>query len=214
MTEWLAGAVGAFGYLGIFVMTMLARAVPPLPTEAIIPLAGMAAANGHLNLALVALVGGLGSVAGEFIWYAPARLWKRERLEAFLRRYSRWLTIPPRKVHRATRWFERRGGWAVLFCQPIAGLRTLIAVPAGACRLGLVRFFIPAFVGSVLWTLVLAGGGYAVARGWPEFQHWVTWAAIASVGLSLGVYLWRLLSGAGEEDTAKPPANPALGCKP
>jgi membrane protein DedA with SNARE-associated domain len=205
MTEWLATEVNAWGYLGIFFLTLAARAIPPLPTEAVIPLAGMAAAAGSLNLWLVAIVGGLGSVAGELMWYAPARLWERERLERFLKRNARWLTIPPHKVRKVTRWFEKRGGWAVLACQPIGGLRTLIAIPAGACNLSLAKFVVPAFIGSALWTLVLAGSGYLVTRGWPELQHWVTWFALASVGLSVAVWLWRLVTGAGVEA-------PQVGC--
>src|SRR5687767_11488743 len=131
MTEWLTSVIGSLGYAGIFLLLILARSVPPVPAETVIPLAGLAAANGELSLPLIALAGGLGSAVGELVWYLPARLIGREHLLGFLRRHGHWLTVRPEEVDRASAWFSRHGGLAVAICQPIPGLRTIISIPAG-----------------------------------------------------------------------------------
>ncbi|WP_051341062.1 DedA family protein [Azospirillum halopraeferens] len=192
MTEWLVQVLHSMHYVGIFLLLVLARVIPPIPAESVIPLAGLAAAKGDYSLMGIALAGGLGSLAGQFVWYAPARFASRERLHGFLERHGHWLTIRPDKVQQATRWFERHGGIAVFFCQPIPGLRTLISIPAGACRMPVWHYALASAAGSVLWTLVLAWAGYTLAT-WPAAVDWVAYATAALVVGLVGAYVVRLV---------------------
>lgn len=193
MTEWIIQTVQQLGYVGIFLMLILARVLPPVPAETVIPLAGMGAANGDFNLLLVALAGGLGSAVGEMVWYLPAHLLGRERFETFLRRYGHWLTVRPEQVHQATEWFARRGGIAVMLCQPLPGLRTLISIPAGACGLRLPVFLAYAATGSTLWVLVLATTGYLVRTGFPELANYMVPGALLLFATLLFLYVIRLV---------------------
>ncbi|BAI73087.1 alkaline phosphatase [Azospirillum sp. B510] len=192
MTEWIIQIVQQFGYLGIFLMLILARVAPPVPAETVVPLAGMGAATGEFNLLLVALAAGLGSAVGELAWYVPARWMGRERFESALRRHGHWLTVKPEQVHRATGWFARRGGVAVLLCQPLPGLRTLISVPAGACGLPMGVFLVYAAIGASLWSLVLACAGYLVRVGFPWIADWMVPGALALFVVLLAAYALRL----------------------
>lgn len=193
MTEWIVAIVQQLGYAGIFLMLVLARVLPPVPAEAVIPLAGMGAAEGSFNLFLVALAGGLGSAVGEMVWYLPAHRLGRERFEAFLRRHGHWLTVRPEQVHQATEWFARRGGIAVMLCQPLPGLRTLISIPAGACGLRLPVFLVYSAAGSTLWVLVLATTGYLVRLGFPQLADWMVPGALALAATVLFLYVVRLV---------------------
>lgn len=193
MTEWTIGIVQDFGYLGIFLMLILARVLPPVPAETVIPLAGMGAASGDFNLLLIALAAGLGSAVGELFWYLPAHLVGRERFEEFLRRHGHWLTVRAEQVHRATEWFARRGGMAVLLCQPLPGLRTLISIPAGACGLKPSRFFAYAAAGSALWSLVLASTGYLVRIGLPWIADYMVPAGLLLCMGLLAAYVVRVV---------------------
>lgn len=193
MTEWITDIVQHLGYAGIFLMLVLARVLPPVPAETVIPLAGMGAVDGNFNLLLVALAGGLGSAVGEMVWYLPAHLLGRERFEAFLRRYGHWLTVRPEQVHQATEWFARRGGIAVMLCQPLPGLRTLISIPAGACGLRLPVFLAYASIGSTLWVLVLASAGYLVRSGFPFLANYMVPGALLLFATLLLLYIVRLV---------------------
>ncbi len=133
MTEWLQHVVEAFGYSGSFLVLLVSRSIPPVPAEVIIPLGGLAAADGRLSLPLVALSAGLGSAVGEFLWYLPSRRLGRVRLLRVLRRHGHWLTLEPEQIERATDWFARHGGLAVLLCQP-GPYRDLVRSQEGAGR--------------------------------------------------------------------------------
>ncbi|MGQ9370249.1 DedA family protein [Azospirillum sp. ST 5-10] len=191
MTDWLVQVLHSMHYVGIFLLLVLARVVPPVPAESVIPLAGLAAATGEYSLIGIALAGGLGSLAGQLVWYAPARFARPERLERFLKRHGHWLTIRKDKVDRATRWFQRYGGVAVFFCQPVPGLRTLISIPAGACRMPVWHYSLASASGSILWTLVLAWAGYMLST-WPGIVDWVGYVTVGLVVVLVGAYLARL----------------------
>lgn len=193
MTEWTLQIVQQLGYAGIFLMLVLARVLPPIPAETVIPLAGMGVATGEHDLLLVALAAGLGSAVGELVWYLPAHWMGRERFEAFLRRHGHWLTVRPEQVGRATDWFARRGGVAVLLCQPLPGLRTLISIPAGACGLRVGVFLAYAAAGSTLWALVLATTGYLVRIGFPWIADWLVPGALLLFAGLLLAYVLRVL---------------------
>ena len=66
MTEWLTEILNGLGLPGIVLLLALARLIPPLPAEAVVPLAGTAAEN-LFDLAGVALAGGLGSALGRLM---------------------------------------------------------------------------------------------------------------------------------------------------
>ena len=193
MTEWLHQLLESMGYVGIFLALVVARMVPPVPAETVIPLAGMGAMRGEFSLVGIAVAAGLGSAVGELAWYLPSRLVGRERLSAFLVRHGHWLTVRPREVDRATRWFQRHGGVAVLLCQPLPGLRTLISVPAGACGVPVLAFLLFSACGSALWSLVLASGGYLLQAQVPSVAGHAGWFVAGLLAVLVGLYLVRLL---------------------
>ena len=191
LTDWLVQVMHHLHYIGIFLLVALARVFPPLPAESVIPLAGIGAATGEFSLVGIAIAGGLGSLAGQLVWFLPSRLMKRERLEAFLKKYGPWLTINPKKVRQSTDWFAKRGGLAVLFSQPVPGVRTLISIPAGACKMSILNYSLASGIGSVLWTLLLAWTGYMLST-WPFAHRLVGYFTIGLLVVLVGLYLWRL----------------------
>jgi membrane protein DedA with SNARE-associated domain len=46
VTEWIVGAISAFGYLAVFVLMAVESACIPLPSEIIMPFAGYLAFKG------------------------------------------------------------------------------------------------------------------------------------------------------------------------
>ncbi len=193
MTAWLEQVVDGLGYPGIFLLLALSRAIPPVPAEAVVPLAGLAAANGRLSFAMVVLSAGLGSAAGEFLWYLPSRRLGHERLLELLRNHGRWLTLAPEQAERATAWFERHGALAVLLCQPMPILRTLIAIPAGALGQPSWRFLALASVGSSAVVLALAAVGFVCGRQWQTAADYLGWVMLAVFALVLLAYVVRLV---------------------
>ncbi len=213
LTGWLVDVMHALGYAGIFLLLVLARVIPPVPAESVIPLAGMGAAAGEYSLLGIALAGGLGSLAGQLVWFLPSRRLGRDRLEDFLRRYGHWLTVDPKKVRRSTDWFARRGGLAVLLTQPVPGVRTLIAIPAGACRMPIPLYCLYSGAGSILWTLLLAWTGFMISA-WPLAHRLVGYATVGLLVALVGLYLVRLARHfRSARPAVQPVAEPAMPMK-
>ena len=172
---------------------MLAENVfPPLPSEVIIPLAGFAAARGDLNLAAVTAAGSAGSLLGTALWYFLGRKIGLSRLKGWAQRRGRWLALSPDELDRATAWFERHCGKAVLLGRLLPTVRTLISVPGGVTRMEWGRSVGYSAIGTALWTSALAAAGYLleseyeqVARDLEPVSN-IVFAALA------GAYLYRV----------------------
>jgi membrane protein DedA with SNARE-associated domain len=193
MAEWVSATLDTLGYGGIFLLLILARMVPPIPAETVIPLAGMGAMRGELDLVGIAVAAGLGSAVGELAWYLPSRLVGRDRLVGWLARHGHWLTVRPEQVERAVLWFQRHGGVAVMMCQALPGLRTLISIPAGATGLPVLTFFLFAAVGAGLWSFVLATGGFMLEAQLPGIGDYAGWFVVGLFTVLIGLYLVRLV---------------------
>jgi membrane protein DedA with SNARE-associated domain len=160
MVEWILGTLSETGYPGILLLMFVENLFPPIPSEVVMPFAGFVAARGELSLPGVVLAGTAGSVIGALPWYWAGRTLGQERLRHLAERYGKWLTISVKDVARAASWFDRHGGKAVFLGRLVPAIRTVISVPAGLARMKLLPFLLYTATGSLLWTTLLASGGY------------------------------------------------------
>lgn len=192
MFDWITDLIERTGYFGIFVLTFLENVFPPVPSELIMPLAGYKAAEGSLSLPLVIAAGTAGSLAGASIWFYAGLKLGHQRVRRLAERHGRWLTMSPDDVEKATAWFERHGGPAVLIGRLIPAIRSVISLPAGIARMPLPGFLALSAIGTGLWTIFLVCAGYLL-----ESQHAVVADYLNPVsnavfaGMALW-YIWRV----------------------
>ena len=162
MIEQISAMIDAAGYGGVALLMLVEMVFPPIPSEIIMPVAGLSAAEGRLQLWLVVLAGTAGSLLGAVAWYWAARAIGARRLKAWSSRHGRWLAFSPDDVDRSCRWFQRHGGLAVLFGRLAPTVRSLISLPAGIAEMSPGRFVLYSALGSAGWCALLAGLGYAL----------------------------------------------------
>ena len=80
LTNWAKDFVESAGYLGVFLMIVLENVFPPIPSEAILPLAGFLAGEGRFWLPAVILAATLGAVVGALILYYLAYAFGDQRV--------------------------------------------------------------------------------------------------------------------------------------
>lgn len=202
INDWAIGLLTGGGYWAIALLMALENIVPPIPSELIMGLAGIGAGQGKLSLPLVILVGTLGSVAGNLPWYWLGHVYGVERLQGFVRRYGRWLTLDWHHVERINRLFHRHGGWVVFVLRFMPAFRTIVSLPAGLFGMPLWRFLLATLAGAAIWNGALAFGGYWLGQritGIDRYLGPITWAA---VGLLVVAYLWRVLTWRPEPEPA------------
>lgn len=204
MGDWITSTLARTGVVGVFLLTLLETVFPPIPSEFIMPLAGYLAARGEMGVVAAVAAGTLGSTAGALLLYAIGRRVGEERLKGFAARHGRWLTLSPRDVERASRWFERHGAWAVFGCRLVPGLRSLISLPAGIHAMPLPAFVACTLLGSALWTGLLVGAGYALGARFERVGDFIDPVAKATLAAIVAWYAWRVIRRRGSTRSGPP----------
>lgn len=192
MGQWIQQLVDQLGYLGIAVLMFVETVFPPLPSEVIMPLAGLRAARDTLSLPGVVAAGAAGAMLGNLAWYVAARAIGVDRLRRLVNRHGRWLTLDWHEVERAQRWFQRHGAAFVCLGRMIPTVRSVVSIPAGLLRMTLPRFLFWSFLGTTVWTTALALAGYILGQRYTSVERYLGPVSTGIIVVSIGWYLWRL----------------------
>ena len=192
MSDWIVRLIEQSGYLGIGVLMFLETVFPPIPSEVIMPVAGVAAGQGKLAIGPVIAAGTAGAMLGNLFWYLAARALGIIRLRPFIDRWGRWLTLSWPEVERAERWFGTKGTMFVMLGRLVPTLRSLVSIPAGLLKMRFSRFFIASTIGTALWTAFLAIAGQKLGEHYQAIDQVLgPVSTIITIALML-VYAWRV----------------------
>jgi membrane protein DedA with SNARE-associated domain len=192
MSEWIIRMISDAGYLGIAFLMFAETVFPPIPSEVIMPVAGVAAAKGELSIGAVILSGTAGAMFGNYFWYLAARVVSIERFKPFIQRWGKWLTLDWNEIERAEKLFGTQGWAIVFFGRMLPTLRSLISIPAGLLHMRLATFFIWSTIGTAIWTTLLGASGYVLGKRFGEVETYVGPASIAVMVVLVAAYVWRL----------------------
>jgi membrane protein DedA with SNARE-associated domain len=156
------------GLLGIAVAMAIESCLIPLPSEIVMPVAGiiiqqhkiLANTNPFLSLLVVAIAGSVGGLAGSLVAYGIGYAGGRP----LVLKYGRYLLISQRDAVRADIFFARWGSATTFFSRLLPVIRTYISLPAGITRMSLVKFSVYTFLGSLPWCFALAYMGYILGN--------------------------------------------------
>ena len=191
--SWIADVIGNGGIAGVAALTFIETFFPPIPSEVVMPLAGIAAAQGDMPIAGAIVAGVVGSMGGNIAFYALARRLGVERFEAWIDRHGRWLTLDRASVERVRHWFERAGPWVVGAGRCIPGVRSIVSIPAGLVGMKWPVFLAWSALGTTVWTSALTLAGYTLGRNaLPQIEAWLGPVSYAVIGIALATYVFRL----------------------
>jgi membrane protein DedA with SNARE-associated domain len=200
--SWVVGLVETLGYPGLAIVVALENVFPPIPSEAVLPLAGYLVSQGRMTLWGAVLAATVGSVAGALVLYWLGYAWGEQRVRGLVRRYGRWLTIDEEDLDRSQEWFEHHGRAAVFIARLAPLTRSLISVPAGVERMPLGPFVLYTALGSGIWNGVLIGAGWLLGANWSLVERYQSIFGTGVVIVLLLAVAWfvgrRLLAGGKE----------------
>lgn len=139
--------ISTYGYLALFVGTFLEG-------ETIMVLSGVAAKRGLLDLPLVMLVGGVGSLLGDQFFFFLGR---RHRNRPAVR-----FPMLRAKIVRAATLLDRYRLPVMLGFRFLYGLRAVLPFVIGMGPVRAPAFFVLNFLGAVIWAVAVAWGGFAL----------------------------------------------------
>jgi membrane protein YqaA with SNARE-associated domain len=148
-------ALQGYGYLGVFIVSVLLNATIVLPAGNFLVLATMGAILPSATL--VGLVGGLGAAIGELTGYAAG--------------YSGQAIVSRQRVYtRLKGWLARWGMLTVFILSAAPLVFDLVGIAAGVLRFPLWKFFVACWLGRTILYLIIAWGG---VLGWEALLRWL-----------------------------------------
>ena len=193
MDQLIIEAIRQGGYVGIFLLMALENVVPPVPSEVIMGIGGLLVDRGHLQFWPLLLIGTTGTVVGNYFWYWLGDSWGYERMEPFINKWGRWLTVDWDTIVKAQLFFVKHGHWVVFALRFSPFLRTIISLPAGLAHMSKGRFLAYTFAGSAIWNAALIKGGEFLGGYLQESQHLIAWGIFGMIGVGLVGYIWRVV---------------------
>ncbi|MCJ2177735.1 DedA family protein [Novosphingobium album (ex Hu et al. 2023)] len=193
MGNWIYEVIAQGGYPGIVFLMALENIIPPIPSEVIMGVAGIAVARGHMSFWPVLLWGTVGSTLGNYVLFLAADRLGYERLRPVVDRWGRWLTLEWHDVQIAGRFLQRHGHWVVFLLRFAPMFRTVISIPAGLAHMGHVRFLLFTAMGAAIWNAGLILGGQWLGHTFARAEAWIGWTVIGLGILTILFYIWRML---------------------
>lgn len=188
ITGFLLDLVESLGAVGVGLSILVETVVPPIPSEAVLGLAGVLINEGRMSVVPVVLFATLGSILGAIFFYVVGKALGPRRAHAFLDRLP---LVETEDVDRTFAWFEKHGRSAVFFGRMVPIVRSFISVPAGVVKMPFLQFILYSAAGSLIWNSVLIGLGVAAGDFVRENLRYLDYAVVVAVVLGVGWMVYR-----------------------
>jgi membrane protein DedA with SNARE-associated domain len=196
IVNFIEELIQAIGYPGVFAALFLENVFPPIPTEGLLPISGIVAAQGKLTYLGVIASAVLGAVLGSLLLYGIG-IWADERVvRGLVRRYGLLMGITEQQLDLTLSKFRQYGAPIIFFGRWLPVMRSVLSLAAGMSRMRLPTFVLlttaSATVSSSLWVTV----GYVLGENWravlgliDQFEPFI----ILGIGLLLTVIVLLLV---------------------
>ncbi len=179
---------GLFVYVGLFAIVFAETGLALgffLPGDSLLVVAGLVAATGKLNVALLIGLLFVAAVVGDAVgYYTGARLGPR------LFKKKKSLLFRPSHLQKAHSFYEKYGGKTIVIARFVPIVRTFAPIVAGAAEMPYRRFVLFNVAGGFLWVTTMVLGGYFLgsvlkSKFGIDLDEHIEWVVIVVVALSL-----------------------------
>ena len=146
---------------------ILEAACIPISSEITFGFAGVLAYQGHLNLALVIILGTAAEMVGSYISYAIGRVGGKP----LVAKVGRYVLVTQADVDRAERFLAGRGAWAIVVGRMLPFVRAFTSIVAGLVRIPAGKFGVLSLIGTFIYATVLSVAGYQLGHAWNSVSH-------------------------------------------
>jgi membrane protein DedA with SNARE-associated domain len=184
----VAHYVAQYGYLAVGLGILLEDFGMPTPGETLLITGAIAAAGGTLNIWLLLLIAFAGAVVGDNIGFLIGHTGGHHLMVRFGHRIG----ITHERFERVEAFFERYGGWVIVFARFVIILRQFNGIVAGTLGMHWLHFTVLNAIGAALWVGFWGMLSYWLGKGILVYVH--EFHAIAVVVLAAIVVM--LVAGA------------------
>lgn len=206
---------GPAGYAVLLVLLLLCGVGNPLPEDAVLIAGGYLIYTGVLQLVPTVAVCYCGVVCGDAILYYIGRRYGQQIITH--PRFHR--IIPPDRVDRIRKNFQRWGHWTILFARFLVGLRAPTFLLSGVMHVRWRTFLLFDAIGALVSVPLFVGLGFlfgnnvdALRHDVSRVQHWLLAAGVVSI-VGWLFWIWRKTRREeARQDILKPAAPASVRC--
>lgn len=158
LIDWMLLKLGVYVYVGLFFIVFAETGLAIgffLPGDSLLVVAGLFAAAGKLNLAVLMITLFIAAVVGDAVGYYSG---KRIGPAIFNRPKSRFFN--PKHLKKAHDFYEKHGGKTIIIARFVPIVRTFAPIVAGAANMSYRQFAIYNIVGGFAWVMSMLLAGY------------------------------------------------------
>lgn len=183
----LASLLGRYGYAALAGGVLLESAGVPVPSETMLITAALLSTTGAMNPFVIAAVAAACGVVGDNVGFAIGRRGGRRLLER-----AEGRLLPTGALARLDAFFDRFGPLALVGGRFVSGVRTVVALGAGAAGMPWGTFIVYNAVGAVVWATSITAavylGGHVAIAAFARIAHPSTGIALI---VTLAALVWR-----------------------
>jgi len=158
LLDWMLATLGGYVYVGLFAIVFAETGLAVgffLPGDSLLVVAGLFAAAGKLNLAILMITLFVAAVVGDGVGYFSGR----KAGEAIFNKPKSKL-FNPKHLKKAHDFYEKHGGKTIIIARFVPIVRTFAPIVAGAAKMSYRQFAIYNIVGGFAWVVSMLSAGY------------------------------------------------------
>ena len=179
----LTSFISTYGYVAVFLLMTAESALIPIPSEITMVFAGFLSGLGIMNIWMVIFLGALGNLVGSLLAFWLGRKMGEEWIRVAIRKWGKWILIHEKDFDKALVWFEKYGQGITFGSRLLPIVRTFISLPAGIAKMDGKKFAIYTFVGSFIWSGILAYAGLKLGQNWQAVEPFFRQFQYVIIGL-------------------------------
>ena len=179
-----------YGLLSIFVIVALEYANLPLPSEIVLPLAGILASEYDMNIILIILVSIIGGIVGSLTNYYLGYFLGNPFIYKLKRKYPK----TKRAIKESYRWMEKYENISVMLSRLVPLARTFISIVAGVTRMRVWEFVLYSSIGISVWNTILIFIGFIIGDNMEQISYILgTYSKVIAIFVVISsiIYLMR-----------------------
>lgn len=149
-----------YGLISIFVIVALEYANAPLPSEIVLPFAGILSLKFGMNLPSVIFISILGGILGSIINYYLGYKLGNPLIDFLKRKYPK----TKKSIKASYKWITKYDKISVMISRLVPLARTFISIVAGVIKMNIVVFLLYSTIGIGIWNTILIGMGYILGN--------------------------------------------------
>jgi membrane protein DedA with SNARE-associated domain len=197
VTEFLARHMMDFfhqtGYISVFILMTMESMIFPVPSEAVLPPAGLLIAQQRFTFPGVIIASTLGSIFGSLISYFIGSRGGRP----FVDKFGKYFLLNRNDLEMSERFFKKNGDATIFICRFIPVVRHIISIPAGFGQMNLVKFSVYTIAGAGMWNAFLTFVGYKWGQaGWDllmKYSHTIDIIVLLLLLAAVAYFIYKHL---------------------